>query len=227
MTADARGMTDDARGMTDDARPVIFLAREIGQGGVRRGYIDLVNRIEAPRPIPVATRDAADMQDSLREDRTLHVLPGPPASGAWWVRWVRGPLGLWRRTRGVTELVRLTNASAIVSFRHRSHVIAMCARIASRGRIPVVLYSYETLSQNLSFEHGAVWRAFYEWFAYRFFRQANLVIAASNGIADDLEERFGVPRNRLAVVPKAIDIERVREAAREEPTGWPCLPELP
>jgi glycosyltransferase involved in cell wall biosynthesis len=211
--------------MTDDTpRPAIFLARDIGQGGVRRGYVDLVNRIEAPRPIPVVTRDAADLQEFLREDRPLHVLPGPPVSGAWWLRWVRGPLGLWRRTRGVTELARLTNASAIVSFRHRSHVIAMCARFASRGRIPVVLSSYETLSQNLLFEHGTVWRAFYEWFSYRFFRQANLVIAASNGIAEDLEERFGVPRDRLAVVPKPIDVERVREAAREEPADWPSMP---
>lgn len=204
--------------------PAIFLISNLDHGGAPRLFVEVVNRLEDPRPIPVAMRRVSGPADALRDDRPLHVLPGPRLAAPWYLKWFNGPVGLWRRTRGLLTLVSKTDAGAVVSFGHRSHVVAMCARLASRGRVAVVLHSHETLSQNLHFAHGLFGRMWYEWFAYRFFRQADLVIAVATGVADDLVEKFGVPRDRIVVLPKPVDVERVRALARVPPAAWPQVP---
>lgn len=47
------------------------------------------------------------------------------------------------------------------------------------------------------------------------FNAADLVVATSRGVADDLAERFGVRRERLSVVPNPVDLERLARRAAE------------
>ena len=208
--------------MTDG--PTLFLIPDLEFGGAQRFFVGVVNGIEDPRPIPVVFRQVSGLTDALRDDRPLHVLPGPTRSAPWYLKWFSGPVGLFRRTRGLVELVRLTGAVTVVSFRHRAHLVALLARLATRGRIAIVLSAHETLSASLQFEHGLVGRLCYESFGYRFFRQAHLVVAVADGVADDLAETFGVPRDRLSVLPKPVHAERILELGRLQPEAWPPTP---
>jgi glycosyltransferase involved in cell wall biosynthesis len=44
---------------------------------------------------------------------------------------------------------------------------------------------------------------------------AELIVTTSKGVADDLVSAFGVSRGKIAVVPNPVDLDAVREAARE------------
>jgi glycosyltransferase involved in cell wall biosynthesis len=202
----------------------LYLISDLDHGGAQRLFVETVNGLEDPRPIPVVLRSTAGLTDSLRPDRPVHVLPGPRGTAPWYLRWFDGPLGLWRRTRGLLSLVSATDASAIVSFEHRSHVIAMCARVVLRGRTPVILSAQETLSQDLHFEHRLFGRIWYEWFAGRFFRQADLLVAVAVGVADDLVAKFGVSPDDIVVLPKPVDVEFVRDLGGAVPERWPDVP---
>lgn len=196
-------------------------------------FVDLVNGIEAPRPVPALVRAGGELAGALRRDRAPRVLPGPgsasPAGrrGAVSRPWGLSPAGawsLWRKTRGLLELVRDEDAAAVSTFLHKSHVIGLCAKRLSRGRLRVVLNAHEHLTQSLVHHHRGAGRWFYREFARRFFRHADLVIAVGHGVADDLAERHGVPRERIAVCPNPVDGERLRDLARRTPEAWPALP---
>ena len=214
----------DPPGRDTGESAALFLVPDLEAGGAERFFVTLVNGIETPRPIPVALRRGPVQAGVLRDDRPLQVVSGPARTASPWFKWFSGPVGLWRRTRAVLDLLTDTGASAIVSIRHRAHVVALCARVATRGRVPVVLGAHETLSQELLFEHGFVGRAWYEWFAYRFFRQADLIVAASEGIAEDLVEKWGVPRERIDVLPRPVDAEALRALSRQPPRPTAVAP---
>lgn len=212
---------------------VVFLIHDLTLGGAERVFVDLVNGIEAPRPVPVLVRAGGELGAALRPDRPLRVLPGPgsePAAGL--PRRARrrsslspaGPWSLWTKTRGLLELARTEEAAIVSTFLHKSHVIGLCARWLSRGRLRVVLNAHEHLTQSLSHLHRGFGRLFFREFARRFFRHADLVVAVAHGVADDLVERFGVPRDRVVVCPNPIDAERLRKLAGRAPAVWPGLP---
>lgn len=58
-------------------------------------------------------------------------------------------------------------------------------------------------------------RALFTSAARSMYPRADLVVAASHGVADDLVERFGVLRGRTSVVPNPVDVDDVVRQARE------------
>ena len=220
-------------GEPPDPPAVVFLIHDLSLGGAERVFVDLVNGIEAPRPVPALVRAGGELVEALRPERVPRVLPGPgsaPAAGTGAAAsprpWGLSPAGgwsLWRKTRGLLELARGEGAAAVSTFLHKSHVIGLCAKRLSRGRLRVVLNAHEHLTQSLLHQHRGARRWFYREFARRFFRHADLVIAVADGVASDLVERFGVPRERITVCPNPVDGERLRDLARRAPETWPAL----
>lgn len=205
---------------------VLFVIHDLRMGGAERVFVDLVNGLEAPRPVPVLVRRGGALVAGLRADRPFRVLPGPgseagapgdrprPSPG--------GPWSLWVKARALVRIAEEEDAAVVSTFLHKSHVIALCARRLAGGRLRVVLNAHELLSQSLLHQHRGLGRLLYGRFARRFFRHADLVVAVARGVADDLVERFGVPPERIVVSPNPVDAERIRRAARRPPDGWPA-----
>ncbi len=212
---------------------VVFLIHDLRVGGAERVFIDLVNGIEAPRPIPVLVRAGGALLPALRPDRAAKVLPGPGSDPAGSGAPLRGPGGLspagpwslWRKVGGLLELARDEEAVVVSTFLHKSHVIGLCAKRLSGGRLRVVLNAHEHLTQHLVHQHRGTGRWFYRGFARRFFRHADLIVAVAEGVADDLIEHFEVPRERVVVSPNPVDVDRLVRLSRETPEHWPALPD--
>lgn len=49
------------------------------------------------------------------------------------------------------------------------------------------------------------------------YRRATHVIAVSQGVADDLAEKYAVPTNRMSVIANPVDMEAIQQQARAEP----------
>jgi glycosyltransferase involved in cell wall biosynthesis len=62
----------------------------------------------------------------------------------------------------------------------------------------------------------------------RAYPRADAIIAVSEGIARDLEEHFGIDRERVRVVPNPIDVANIRERAKDATApGASDLPKRP
>jgi len=96
----------------------------------------------------------------------------------------------------------------------------MIARALARAPLPIVLSARNHYSRSLATE--ARFRSV-KWLAVRaLYPFADKLICVSEGVRDDLVERFGVPLDRTVVIHNPVEIDRIRELAREDP-GDPWL----
>jgi len=63
--------------------------------------------------------------------------------------------------------------------------------------------------------HGRGLRAAFALATRLFYRRADAVVVTSRGVADDLAERYGVPRAGMVVLHNPIDLEAITAAARQ------------
>lgn len=64
-------------------------------------------------------------------------------------------------------------------------------------------------------------RQVFAWMTRWFYRRADAVVVTSQGVADDLATRYGVPRDRMRVLHNPVDLEAIAAAANE-PIGEPA-----
>jgi glycosyltransferase involved in cell wall biosynthesis len=100
-----------------------------------------------------------------------------------------------------------------------SHFVAYAAVRAARCRTRYVISQQTPVSAFLS-DADYHWRrpldrTLFTAVARTIYPRADLIAAASNGVADDLVSHFGVDRDRIVVVPNAVDVEEVEQKALE------------
>lgn len=106
---------------------------------------------------------------------------------------------------------------AVVSF--LSHFVVYAA-VRAAGTATRFVISQQTPVSAFLTDADYHWRrpadrALFTAAARAVYPRANLVIAASNGVADDLVAHFNVERSQLLVVPNPVDVEDVERKAVE------------
>jgi glycosyltransferase involved in cell wall biosynthesis len=116
----------------------------------------------------------------------------------------------WDGVPRVAAYLRRTQPDAVLTVKDHSAQVAVLARALARVRVPVFIKATNTLSVVA---RRPLQRLMIRWL----YPKADRIIAISEGVADDLCEAFGVPRERVAVIynPAVTDDfpERVRAAA--------------
>lgn len=74
-------------------------------------------------------------------------------------------------------------------------------RIRARAAVTIFDLSYEALPE----EYRPLERAYYQFFSRRAARSAALVLTATDAVASEIAERYGVAREAVRVVPLAVD----------------------
>ena len=62
----------------------------------------------------------------------------------------------------------------------------------------------------------------YRWLARLLYPQASLVIAVSDGVAEDLEKKLSVPKDKISVINNPVDMDRINDLTRQD-TGHAWL----
>lgn len=101
--------------------------------------------------------------------------------------------------RALRRELRTEPADAIVALQNYPNLLAIAAFAGRRGR-PAVLVSERNITtrEGESTSRGERAR---QWLAQRLYRRADLVVAISHPVAGELSGAFGVPADRLVVVP--------------------------
>jgi glycosyltransferase involved in cell wall biosynthesis len=195
----------------------VFLIHDLRPGGAERVCLQYVNHLRRIEPVLVLVRRNLDLATELRPGVTILDLNngrGDPGPGRPRITGVR-PAALAARTLRLRRIVRETNAAIVSTFLHKSHVLGFTAR--AFGRPYRLVVNVHEMSQFHRFHHPPVDRALLAAFMRHAFPRADRIVAVAQGVRDDLTGTFGIPADRVTVVPNPIDTERIRDAAREEP----------
>lgn len=194
--------------MTQEPRPrvAIFLPSLAG-GGAERVMVNLLGEIarrEVPVDLVVSTATGPyldDVPDGVRlvdlgASRVVTSLPSL-------VRYLR-------RERPEAMLTVLTHAS----------LVGLVARAVARVRTRVAVAEHDTMSE-VARETIRRRARLMPFFVGRLYPKADVIIAVSSGVADDLAEFVGLPRSRVEVVYNPVVTPDVKAAARSDaPHPW-------
>jgi len=215
----------------------LFLIHDLESGGAERVYLEYLRRVTAFRAIPVVIRPRGALAPELPADRPRYHLErfggrgvgldgdeawieAPPSANPQGA--VSGAISLFAKARRLARIVRHERAVLVCTFLHKSHVIALLAKSLYDPSLRVILNIHEQPRQHIATHFGAtggrLMGAFYRWMLPR----ADGVVAVAQGIREELEADFGVPKGLVDVVANPIDIQALRaRAAGPEPDDLP------
>jgi glycosyltransferase involved in cell wall biosynthesis len=212
----------------------LFLINDLRMGGAERSLINFVNHAQRVRPSVVLIESAADLVGDLSEDLDVYSLeksdPSPlsdaelgaardaaagPRQGRPLGRTALELPALMRKAWVLAHLARRTNAAIVSTFLNRSHTIALLAKMVFAPRMRIAINVHEMLSDHLGRFFSPLERRFMQGFVRHAFPRAEIIIAVSEGVKQDLVRHFSIPPERIVVLPNPVDLERIRRLATE------------
>jgi len=194
---------------------LLFVLPSLGGGGAERASIDLLRGIDRERfqmALALFTRSGRFLQE-LPVDVPTYDLHGRQSYDLRLVWRLAGVLGR-ERPDVVFSVLRYTNL-----------ITLLACRIVGRETRVVVNEQNPPSAEFALFGGGRV----KAWFLRRLYAQADRVTAISTGIARELVSTYGLPQDKVQVIPNPVDLVRARvlAAARlEHPFFQSGLPVL-
>jgi glycosyltransferase involved in cell wall biosynthesis len=187
-----------------NALRVVFVLPSLHGGGAERAAIRLLSALPRERfslTLYLFAREGAYLDEVPAHVRVVEAAPA-------------GRVGRFLALRRFVVRERFDIA---VSF--LSHFVVYAAVRAARSGTRYVISQQTPLS---AFLHDADYhwqrpthRAVFRGAAGLVYPRADLVLATSRGVADDLAHNYGVDSVRMAVVPNPVDVEDVERKSRE------------
>lgn len=186
--------------MEKHRRKVLFVINSLAGGGAERVILSL---IDASREmlhefdIVLALLDIDDRKYDVPDWLSIYQLDSR--------------FGTARSIIQLFNLVRTLRPSATVSFLTRSNI----ANIASSKMLGVKSIISERVNTTNHFSGRQISNIISKIFIKSFYPHADHIIAVSNGIADDLQENFGIPSSSVSVITNPVNVARICSAASE------------
>lgn len=117
---------------------------------------------------------------------------------------------------GMVHYLRTERPHVMITGLGHINNVALIARLLAGGSTRIVLTQHNTLSNNLT--KLSRWRRrIMLGVTKRLFPRANQIIAVSAGVADDLAEMTGIPRDRILVIYNPVITPEMRLLAQNFP----------
>jgi glycosyltransferase involved in cell wall biosynthesis len=126
-----------------------------------------------------------------------------------------------RSVKPLSELVGRLEPHAVLAFNYQLAValLAVRMRLRRRGGSGFRLVSRHIVAATEALRRKGVWqRVFVGALVRRLYRRVDLVIAQSEGMLEDLQHRFSIPRERTTVIHNPV-LPDMRAAPPELPTA--------
>ncbi|MBC7220193.1 glycosyltransferase [Candidatus Bipolaricaulota bacterium] len=126
-----------------------------------------------------------------------------------------------RASRVLTSLLplvrylRTAKPEGLISAKDYANVVAILAKSLARVSTRVIVSIHTTLSKHVQYAKGFRERAIVPLLARQLYPRAYVIVAVSNGVADDLAQFLGLPRGRISVIYNPVIDENLFAVARE------------
>jgi len=196
-----------------------FVLTELLGGGAERSMLGIIDALDRARFDPVLVVFVRREDHAPPADAPVIVLAEGGATA---------PGRLTARVRDLAGIIARERLDLVVSFLIGANVVATLA--AKRAGVPVVIGERSAPLAVLSPANAALkmqwlWRMLVR----RLYPQATAVVTNTRGAGRELVEQFRVPADRIAVIPNAVDLERIRALAAaplDDAARWPAGPVL-
>ncbi len=186
---------------TDATHRVAMLLPRLSGGGAERVFLDLASEwVDQHEVDLVVMRKEGELVD--------HVPHGVRLVDLGIQR--EAVLGALEATRAFARYLRERAPRAVVSTLYWANLVALWGAWISR-RDPRVLLRHPNMHSRIPEEDvDRVFRAM----ARVFYPRAERFVAVSSGVKQELVDAFGVPSERVSVVPNPVPVDRIREDAK-------------
>jgi glycosyltransferase involved in cell wall biosynthesis len=140
---------------------------------------------------------------------------------------MKGP-GVLSVLRPLRSYVTRERPEALLSALNHANLVAMvAAACACAARPRVVISIHNNLGKEMEVRRSPKDRAI-PWLLGRLHRCADAIVAVSEGVADDLARRTGIPRGRISVIYNPVVTPSLQERAAALPAHpWLSDPRVP
>jgi glycosyltransferase involved in cell wall biosynthesis len=182
---------------------LLTVISSLGGGGAERQMAILLKRIDRSRFVPVLClfNRRGPYLDELPIDLPIYDLKKRS-------RWDLPKL-VWK----LATLIRAVKPDILFSKLQYTNIITVAAHKLSRQKIPLVLGEETNYRAALQYAtHSGTRFQLFKW-AYP---QADAIVTPSYRIASLLQADLGLEDYKVKVIPNAVELDRVRELARQE-----------
>jgi glycosyltransferase involved in cell wall biosynthesis len=177
---------------------VLFVIYSIHGGGAERQMLNLLHSIDRTAFQPMLAVFACH---SIEEQLL------PPDVPFYYLKTTKRPASLFHIVN-LKKLIEQVQPDRIVSFMWSVNAIAVIAARISRHKTSVIISERTFLSLSI-YRYAFPWLR--KQLLCRVYPQAQKVISVSNAVADDLINRFNVPREKSIVIYNGVAISSVME----------------
>ena len=196
-----------------------FVLTELVGGGAERSMLTIIEALDREQFAPTLIVFTSRQDHAPPRDLPVITLSG------------RAPLAALRlvsRARQLARIARERQLDLLVSFLIGPNVVAVAA--GRMAKVPVIIGERSAPRTVLSRENTQLRvRGFWSALVKMMYPRASCVVTNTHGAAKELVEFLGVPAERVAVIPNAIDLDRIAQLA-DEPIdvalAWPHDPVL-
>jgi len=121
------------------------------------------------------------------------------------------PLGkifnLIRRIYKVKRIKKNLHIQTSISFLEAANIVNIFSK--AKDKIIITINSYK--SKSSAGFYGKV----YNYLIKKFYNRANIFVAVSKGVKEDLIKNYGISKNKIKIIYNFFDIEKIRNFAKE------------
>jgi glycosyltransferase involved in cell wall biosynthesis len=196
-----------------------FVLTELVGGGAERSMLTIIDALDRRRFTPTLIVFNTRQDHAPPRDIPVITLSG---------RAPLAPLRLVSRARQLARIARERPLDLLVSFLIGPNVAAVAA--GRMARVPVIVGERSAPRTVLSRANTQLRaRGFWSTAVRLMYPRASCIVTNTHGAAAELVEFLRIPADRVAVIPNAIDVERITQLAAEplDPgAAWPSDPVL-
>ncbi len=178
-----------------DQRDIYFLINSLAGGGAERVVVNLSKHLSVKK-IFLLEKDVRYEVNSPLEFISNHTKEKSPIMKTLFI-----PFYAKRLAKVINE------NDLVVSFLERANFVNVLSKVFKPHRAVISVHTYEKGFRGLKSINKLLMRFFYP--------RADFVIAVSFGVAKYLEEKYKVPKDKLAVIYNPVDVEKIQALAKE------------
>jgi N-acetylgalactosamine-N,N'-diacetylbacillosaminyl-diphospho-undecaprenol 4-alpha-N-acetylgalactosaminyltransferase len=213
---------------------VVFVIGNLGVGGVTRILVSLANNLPRLQPavavrvaegglvreldasVPLFTLANGKLVSQAARDSAPNGGTRPPRGLG-----LKSAVDFWREVLGLRRIVRSTGADTVSTFIMRAHLAALVTRTLVIRRLRVVVNVQAPFSEQAHDDYPRpVERRLMRLFVRHLLSRADVIVVPAAAVRDDMVGNFGVPADRIEVVPNPVDLDLVRARAAETVEPW-------
>lgn len=186
----------------DRPQKILFVTLCLAGGGAERIVQLLLNQLDRSRYSPTLILLEDKVEYEIPPDITVKCLHK------------RTPVGFFRLIYKLAKIIRQEEPYSVISFLTYPNIVLLLAKLLIRYKGRVFVSEHSNPDVSISNQNRPL---LFHFLVRKLYPLSNCVISVSKGAAQELNEDFSIPKEKIRVIHNSVDIQKVKTKAEELP----------